>query len=289
MSNNLPIRLIASDVDGTLLNSRGEITAESVAAIHAAQEKGIIFAICSGRFPENVYVRMRPYGIVCPIIGVNGCHITDENLHTIHTASMSPQAAKAVMDTLFQAKADFFMFNHHSICTSDENLPHHSEITRPDDILSLGFRYYHGRQEMLSCVEMPVEKYYICEGRKGDPLWQKLERIPGITLTQSGDNNIEVIPAGVDKATGVIALAQHYGIPLSQVMTLGDHENDIPMLACAGYGVAMGNGTASAKQAARYTTRSNDENGLAFAIRKWALHPQGISSLDPVADVAWRI
>lgn len=271
MHDTLPIRLIASDVDGTLLNSYGEITPESVAAIHAAQEKGIIFAICSGRFPENVYVRMKQYGITCPIIGVNGCHITDENLHTIHTASMHPDAARQVMETLFDADSDFFMFNHHSICTSDENLPHHSEITRPEEMLSLGFRYYHGKKEMLSCVEMPVEKYYVCEGKRGDPLWQKLEKIPGIALTQSGDNNIEVIPAGVDKASGVTALAQHYRIPLSQVMTLGDHENDIPMLSVAGYGVAMKNGTAHAKAAARYITRSNNENGLAYAIRKWAL------------------
>ncbi len=274
MPNNLPIRLIASDVDGTLLNSRGIITQENINAIHAAQEKGIVFAIASGRFPENVYVRMKQYGIRCPIIAVNGCHITDENLNTIHTSAMHPDAARQVMDTLFEANADFFMFNHHSICTSDEHLPHHSEITRPEEMLALGFRYYHGKKEMLSCVEMPVEKYYVCEGTRGDALWQKLEQIPGIALTQSGDNNIEVIPAGVDKASGVLALAQHLGIPLSQVMTLGDHENDIPMLSAAGYGVAMGNASPGARAAARCLTKTNDEDGLAHAIRHWALQEE---------------
>lgn len=271
MNNHLPIRLIASDVDGTLLSSQGIITKENIDAIHAAQEKGIVFAIASGRFPENVYVRMHQYGIHCPIIGVNGCHITDENLRTIHTSSMPPQAAREVMDVLFDAKADFFMFNEHSLCTSHAGMPHHSEVSSPDEIKALGFRYFHGKEEMLSSVNMPVQKYYICEGTRGDPLWKRLEQIPGIALTQSGDHNIEVIPAGVDKATGVAALADHYHIPLSQVMTLGDHENDIPMLAAAGWGVAMGNGTANAKAAARYTTKTNDENGLAHAIRCLAL------------------
>lgn len=266
-----PIRLIASDVDGTLLNSRGQVSPASLSAIRAAQEKGIVFAIASGRFPENVYVRMAEYGIRCPIIGVNGCHITDENLNTIHTASMSGQAARAVMDLLFDRGVDFFMFNQHAICTSSAGLPHHSEITKPEEITSLGFRYYHGREEMLQCVNTPVQKYYICEGSRGDALWQQLERIPGIALTQSGDHNIEVIPAGVDKATGVSALARHLQIPLAQVMTLGDHENDIPMLAIAGCGVAMGNATKNAMAAARFITKDNDQEGLAHAIRTWAL------------------
>ena len=83
MNKPFPIHLIASDVDGTLLNSHGTIPEENIAAIRAAQEKGIIFAIASGRFPENVYVRIQPYGLSCPIIGVNGCHITDEKLQPI--------------------------------------------------------------------------------------------------------------------------------------------------------------------------------------------------------------
>ena len=75
----------------------------------------------------------------------------------------------------------------------------------------------------------------------------------------------------MDKATGVRMLAKHYGIPMEQVMTLGDHENDIPMLKIAGYGIAMGNGTENAKAAARYVTDTHDHHGLAKAIRKWAL------------------
>lgn len=271
MNKPFPIRLIASDVDGTLLNSHGTIPEENIAAIRAAQEKGIIFAIASGRFPENVYVRIQPYGFSCPIIGVNGCHITDEKLQPIFTAAMDPSAAREVMDVLYEYKADFFMFNTHSVCTSHKDLPHHSEVTRPEEIKALGFTYYHGREEMLSCVETPVHKYYICEGYRDDPLWKRLEKIPGIALTQSGNSNIEVIPAGVDKATGVRMLAKHYGIPMEQVMTLGDHENDVPMLQAAGYGIAMGNGTESAKAAARFVTDTHDNHGLAKAIRTWAL------------------
>lgn len=272
MTKEANVRLIASDVDGTLLSSRHIITDESLAAIREAQEAGIIFAIASGRFPENVYVRIRQYGLSCPIIGVNGCHITDENLKPIFTAAMAPRGAREVMDVLYDYGAEFFMFNTHSVCTSHKDLPHHSEVTRPEEIKALGFRYFHGRDEMLSCVETPVHKYYICEGYRGDKLWQRLEKIEGIALTQSGDSNIEVIPAGIDKAGGVKILAEHFGIPMEQVMTLGDHENDIPMLQAAGFGVAMGNATENAKKAARFITDTNDNEGLAKAIRTYALN-----------------
>ncbi len=271
MTKEMPIRLIASDVDGTLLNSRGEVTKETIAAIHDAQEKGIVFAISSGRFPENVYARLRPYGICCPIIGTNGARIADEQLRPIRTISMTRQAAQQVMDTLYAYGSSFFMFIQRGVCTSHADLPHHSEISRKEDMLSLGIQYFHGREEMLAHIHEPVQKFYICQGTQGDPLWQQLERIPGISLTQSGDTNIEVIPEGVDKASGVKMLSDHYSIPLSQVMTLGDHVNDIPMLSCAGYGVAMGNAHPKAKAAARLLTRSNDQEGLSYAIRHWAL------------------
>lgn len=271
MSSQRPIRLIASDVDGTLLNSQGLISDENLAAIRAAQENGILFAIASGRFPENVYVRMQKYGLSCPIIGTNGCRITDEKLQPIFSSAMAKAAAKEVMDVLFQDGVDFFMFTTHSVCTSDENLPHHSEISNPDAIKALGFTYGHGKSEMMAGLDEPVHKFYICEGRPGTPLWQRLELIPGVALTQSGDNNIEVVPEGVDKASGIAMLAQHYGIPLSQVMTLGDHENDIPMLRAAGYGIAMGNATDNAKKAARFITDTNDRHGLAKAIWQYAL------------------
>lgn len=271
MLTEKPIRLIASDVDGTLLNSRGEISPENLAAIRAAQEAGIVFAIASGRFPENVYVRIRPYGLSCPIIGINGCHITDEHMQPLFTAAMEQAAAEEVMQVLFDANAEFFLFTTHAICTSHVDLPHHSEVSNPDEIKALGFSYFHGQQEMKACLNQPVHKFYICEGNPSHPLWHRLNQIPGIALTQSGDNNIEVIPAGVDKARGVYELARHLGISMDQVMTLGDHENDIPMLTAAGYGIAMGNATDNARKAARFITDTNDRHGLAKAIYTYAL------------------
>ena len=76
MTNPQPaIRLIAADMDGTLLNNAGEISPGNARAIHLAQKKGVIFAICSGRFPENAAITARDGGVECPIVANGGASL----------------------------------------------------------------------------------------------------------------------------------------------------------------------------------------------------------------------
>ena len=266
------IRLIATDVDGTLLNSQLKIPDRNLRAIHAAQEKGITVAISSGRFPENVYVLLQDYGLCCPIIGTNGADVIDEKLNRLSEACIAPDAALHALRELIRLGSDYFMFARQAICTSRETRKHHSELSFGDRIHALGFTYYHGPEEALALAGQGIaHKIFVCDNVCLHRVREALGGIPGIDLTQSSANNIEVMPQGVDKGIGVRALADALGIPMDQVMTLGDEENDIPMLRAAGYGVAMANGSAEAKAAAKYVTDTNDECGLAKAIERFAL------------------
>lgn len=268
---SLPIRLIATDVDGTLLDSRGKIPPENLRAIRAAQEKGIIFAIASGRFPENVYVLLQDVGLSCPIIGTNGANNMDEHRHVLSQHFLPSYIALQVMELLNRHGADYFIFNPALICTSSTARLHHSELSYKEKLDPLGVLYTHGLEAALECCRGPVQKFFVCNNVPLAGLREELKTIPGILLTQSSPSNIEVMPEGIDKGQGVRDMAEAYGIPLSQVMTLGDEENDIPMLRIAGYGTAMGNASAKAKAAARYITDTNDNFGLAKAIKKYAL------------------
>lgn len=267
-----PVRLIATDVDGTLLSGKGIIPPQNINAIHAAQEKGITVAIASGRFPENVFVMMQDNGIKCPIIGVNGAEVTDGNLRLLYEKSMSASSALSVLDVLERTGSDFFMFGHKCICTSMEGVLHHSELSYGERIRALGFTYYHGFREARAIAkEGNTHKFFVCSNVPLPPVRQALKAVTGIELTQSAFNNVEVMPVGVDKGKGVEKLAAALGIPLSQVMALGDESNDIPMLSIVGFGVAMANGSQEAKEAARYVTASNDACGFAQAVEKYAL------------------
>jgi Cof subfamily protein (haloacid dehalogenase superfamily) len=92
-----------------------------------------------------------------------------------------------------------------------------------------------------------------------------------IGVSKSADINLEIMPGGIDKGTGIREYAQIRNIPAEEIMAIGDQENDIPMLKSAGYSVAMDNAPETVKQAAGYQTASNEENGVAKAIRKYVL------------------
>ena len=100
---------------------------------------------------------------------------------------------------------------------------------------------------------------------------QALSALPGLDVTSSWSMNLELMPAGVNKGMAVAALAQRLGIGPESVMALGDYDNDVSMLSYAGVSVAMANASERARAAARYRTLSNDEDGVAHAIQRYAL------------------
>ena len=280
----MSIKLIATDIDGTLLSPQGIITERSLKAIRAAREKGVTVAIATGRFPENAYLLLEDYGLKLPIIGVNGARCVDESLREVSSHEMDPEAVRQVLDVLLAAEADFFIFGDrrprqvwrrhhgdHAVCAATKERKHHSELSQGDRVKALGFEYYHGREEVETCIRHKVYKFFVCDNVPLPPLRQTLARIPGIDLTQSWYNNIEIMPSGVDKGVGVCDMARSLGLSMDQVMTLGDQSNDIPMLKAAGCGIAMGNASEETKQAARWITASNADEGFALALETYAL------------------
>ena len=267
-----PIKLIATDIDGTLVSNQGIITERSLRAIRSAKEKGITVAIATGRFPENAYMLLEDYGLRLPIIGVNGARVVDESLREISSHEMDREAVRQTLNVLLNAGSDFFIFGDHAICTATPQRKHHSELSQGDRIKALGFQYYHGKEEVEEFIaHHAVYKFFVCDNMPLPPIRQALSAVPGIDLTQSGYNNIEIMPAGVDKGQGVRDLAAVMGISMNEVIALGDQSNDIPMLKAAGWGVAMGNASEETKSAARFVTASYAEEGFAKALETYAL------------------
>jgi hypothetical protein len=97
---------------------------------------------------------------------------------------------------------------------------------------------------------------------------EQLKKIPGLTLTNCGPDNIEVLAAGVDKGRALRLLGEPWDIRPEDMAAIGDSDNDLTMLRAVGWPVAMGNATQEVKAAGRMVTRSNDQGGVAFAIRQ---------------------
>ena len=101
------IRLIALDVDGTLYDRPNGISEENLAALHAAQEQGVVVAIATGRTPANMLMRSREMGLYCPIVGSNGTHIVDENNKLLYEYTMDTKAAQEAQYRLSQLDTEY--------------------------------------------------------------------------------------------------------------------------------------------------------------------------------------
>lgn len=269
---DLPIRLIATDLDGTLLDYRGEMVPENIGAIRAAQEMGVTVAIATGRFPENAYLKILDSGLTCPIMGENGASIVDEQLRPLSMHAMDPEAARRTLEIIRDFGADSYIFGYKVICTTRIDAHHHSELSQGDRIGKLGIRYVHGMDAAEEMVRGPVHKFYICDNVPLEPIRRAIKEIPNVAVTRSAQFNVEVMAKGVDKGSGLKELAALLGVPMAQTMALGDHDNDAPMLKAAGWGVAMENGSEKAKKAARFITADCREGGFARAVEKYVLN-----------------
>lgn len=278
MDNNMPIKLIAMDMDGTLLNQDQMITKESIRAIEAAGRQGITVAICTGRLAEDASFFASDAGLEhIRILSMNGGYCLDHP-HGQPTAIhyMKDDQVEKILDILDRSNRIYSVFggNHIAVnrlfSSGKELKTWGSFIDRKGDIT-----YTYGAEGIGNLRNIGVNKMVCIDREHPETLTairNELEQsVPGISITSSWADNIEIMPSQVDKGTAICQLAKELGISMEQVMVIGDYDNDISMLKVAGYGVCMANGSDNAKAVAKYTTLSNREDGVARAIWKYAL------------------
>lgn len=270
------VRLIAVDMDGTLLNEHSQVSDITRDAIQEAKKRGILFSACTGRFPDDASLVMKESGIEGAVISVNGCVIYDKpfgNRLTEHL--MAPETARCVVDVLETLGEGYFIFGRNAVYSRRKSTKHHSETDFIDDsLIKKRVKYYYGRDACLDAVNHPLYKFYIYHTEGGlslEKIKSALDCVPEHSLTQSGMHNIEVMPAHVDKGTGLHDLAMRMGIQRENILAIGDQMNDLPMLSYAGISVAMGNAVQAVKDAAVYVTETNINHGVAQAIHRFCL------------------
>ena len=276
----MPIRLIAMDMDGTLLNQQPySIPEENVKALRMAKERGIHLALCSGRLPDDAGFFAKDAGLDMTVLALNGGCRTDHPLGEIHDSYLlQPAICQQLLELLDATDLLYGVFRENTLVINRLEKEHDKAgLLWGTHILRQGSRgsICYGKEAAHALAATGCNKIVaIDEENQGalTALHQEIgTKVQGISISSSWCNNLEVNPAGVDKGHAVTRLAQELGIPLTDVMTIGDNENDISMLKCASWSVAMGNATERAKAAARFVTLNNTENGVAAAIRTLAL------------------
>jgi HAD superfamily hydrolase (TIGR01484 family) len=241
-------RLLALDLDGTLLNDRSEISPGNAEWIRRAQEAGVTVCLSTGRG----FVSALPYAeqlkLDTPMITVNGGEIWRKP-HQLHRRTLLDAATVIKLHRLAERHRDtwFWGYTTEDIYNKDKWV---------DDPLSrswLKFGYHTENLDSLGSILDEIRT------------WEGLE------LSNSSPFNIEVNPAGVSKATALEEVCRLIGCDMSEAAAVGDSLNDIAAIRACGLGVAMGNAQDEVKAAADFVTTSHLEDGVAYMIQEYVL------------------
>jgi HAD superfamily hydrolase (TIGR01484 family) len=272
------IKLLAIDLDGTLLTPQKQITPRTLAAVRAAQEAEIIVTIATARRYCNTAPIASELGLDIPLILCDGALIVEHPGGSIlHTHPLQADVAQQLVDILVQRSVQPVV--HHINGTLEEMWLGPVEFdtlwlesylaTFPENIRRLPYSVLcAGHPDPLRVVAFASEEliYELIPAVSTLPIsWDAIRR------GNFGWAELAMMAPGCSKADGVTALAGRLGIPLTQVMAIGDNTNDREMLSAVGWGVAMGHAAEAIKQSADAVTTSNTEDGVALAIERYAL------------------
>jgi len=279
------IRLIASDLDGTLLKDHETIHPDNLIALREAMDRGIRFAVASGRSPTSCARLLLAHGLEdAHIISVNGCKVVERPFGRVLASHyLGEGIAQAVLEILAQHGLEACLYAEDmTVYTSEESFVYHEGMSyaewksswNPED-QAHRWRKLCGAEGIAEGLRSRPMKVF-CTRHPGQEAAHARARaacaaLPGVEMTSSWFDNFEVMPAGVDKGMALCALASGLGISRQEVMAFGDCDNDLSMLTWAGIGVAMGNAQPVVKAGAAYETGTHREGGVAQGIRRWAL------------------
>lgn len=272
--NQNQVKLIAIDMDGTLLNTQKEIPEENIKAIQEATAAGIKIVLCTGRPCSGIVPHFEKLGLSEEeyIIMNNGCSTYEtKNWTLLESESLS----RSEMEELLQACEDFpgvalTFTGEKSYYVVGNEVP---ELVAYDAGTVFTEAKARSLEEIFEEGQVIFQAMYMAESEPLDAFQNAVQDIlnQSYSTVRSQEYIFEVMPQGATKASGLKRLVEKLDINRDQIMALGDAANDLEMLQFVGQSVAMGNASDDIKSLSKYVTLTNDQSGVAYAIRTWAL------------------
>lgn len=286
-------KLVVTDMDGTLLNSFGEIPKENLDAVKRVMDMGVEFAIVTGRPYVSVKKLLEDSDLSCSVIGCNGAQVTDKSGRMIKAHYMNGVSLLKIMKAAEDKEIYYQLYDDRYIYTKSRikllkmlknysnksiagNVTLKRVISGAKRLFFVEVRVKHDLIEFARSQGMNFYKIQISSLKHGEleDFCETLNEIPDIDVTSSGYFNLEIGPGGITKGTALMELANIRGIGREEIIAMGDNINDLPMLEYAGMGVAMENAEAEVRSKAKFVTKSNDDNGVSYALHKLLLETQ---------------
>ena len=271
------IKMVALDLDGTALNSKRQFSPRTIAAFHAAMEKGVHVVIATGRVFDSLPKQALEIDGLEYVITSNGARtirLADRRL--VYENNIPPHVVDRVIDLIRDQgfSVDAFHGGKAFIDASEyEDIKAHgSDFRDVDYVLSTRnpvdgiFDFMKEHRDHMENINIVFRKME--DKARMEPL---LRSIGDATITTSFHNNFEIGGPTTSKADALEHLMMQLGIEAGQLLACGDSHNDLEMIRLARIGIMMANANDEMKNQADYVTASNDEDGVAIAIEKFVL------------------
>ncbi len=239
-------KLIALDMDGTLLNNQQEISKENRKAIAKAQEQGVHVVLSTGRSLLTCREYAQSLQLSSYLITVNGSEIWDESGELVERKLIDASSIEKMWKLTQEHKLNFWAVTTDKVWRDEF----------PENIAS---------QEWLKFG------YDIPDDALREEVLKQIAGISDFEISNSSLTNLEINALGINKAKGIMTVCERLGISMDEVIAMGDSLNDMAMIEAAGCGIAMGNAQEAVKEAADWVTDTNVNNGVAKAISHWVL------------------
>ena len=262
------IRLLLSDVDGTLVTPDKVLTDRAIAAVAKLRQAGILFAVTSGRPPRGMSMLIKPLQLTTPIAAFNGGVYVHPDMSVIEQQVIPDDVTPTVIDLLAAHNLDVWIYRGSDWFLRDPKAPHVAredftvkfDPTVTDNLASVsdGVAKVTGVSDDYDAVQQGVDAV---RDRFGDH----------VSAARSQPYYGDVTNPHANKGAVAQYLSQTYQIPPEQIATIGDQPNDVLMFAHSGLSIAMGNASHEVQEAARRVTTSNQDEGFANAVERFVL------------------
>jgi Cof subfamily protein (haloacid dehalogenase superfamily) len=269
MTHPRDIRLLLSDVDGTLVTNDKQLTPAAIAAARALAAAGLGLAVTSSRPAWGMRMLVEPLDLTTPLGGFNGGLICAPDFSVLERHPIAPETGPRVVDFLLAQGLDVWIYTDDDWCVRD---PQGAHVAREAFILQSDAKVVDAfgpelTARALKIVGVSDDFDRVAAGEAAAPT------VLGATVsaTRSAAHFLDVTNPLANKGYVVEALARRLGLERHEIATIGDMPNDVLMFRQGGYAIAMGNASDAVKAQADVVTRSNQDDGFAHAVEQLLL------------------
>ena len=265
----LDIRMVLTDVDGTLITAEGKLTDAVIRAAADLHRAGIVLAVTSSRPPRGMSMLVEPLGLTSVMAGFNGGVMVYPDQSEIESHPLDPLTARRTLDLILEQGLDAWVYSGPEWLVRDRTAPHVARESRtvrfePNIVPSFTDAEL-ARAVKIVGVSDDFELVASC----GRSLRHSLGN--NVSATNSRPYYLDVTNPQANKGEVVITLSKLLNIPLAQIATIGDGSNDVLMFERSGFSIAMGNASDEVKASASAVTEDNENSGFAYAMKKFVL------------------